>query len=147
MDACKCLLSSACCTPFSSEGGSGHREFAHQSERCLFRGQVSVSLQRTGSVGNDSRQDCSLSQKLSQREALESLGGIPGSRAHLWGHSMVFMPGPGWLLSPRQPQVNLPPSEAHRWRQRSSQLVSKLLEGSNQPCVAHNPLSEASVSK
>ena len=109
LDACKCLLSSACCTPFSSEGGTGHREFAHQSERCLFRGQVSVSLQRTGSVGNDSRPDCSLSQKLSQRQALESLGGLPGSKAHLWGHSAAFTPGPRWLPSPRQPQVNLPP--------------------------------------
>lgn len=147
MDACKCLLSSACCTRFSAEGASGHREFAHQSERCLFRGQVSVSLQRTRSVGNVSRPDCSLSQKLSQRQALESLGGLPGSRAHLWGHSTVFMPRPGWLLSPRQAQVNLPPSEAHRWRLRSSQLVSKLLEGSNQPCVAHSLRSEASMSK
>lgn len=58
-----------------------------------------------------------------------------GTEAHLWGHRVVFMPHPGRFPSPPPPQVNPPHWEAHRWRLLSSQLVSKLLEGSERPAL------------
>lgn len=133
------VLNSTCHTSSSSEGGPGQRGFVHQPEHGLCKGQVSASLQRTSSVGSESQPDGCLSPVLSQRQALKSLGAPPRSR-RLRGSPLRSRSGchaqPQWvrIATPTSGQPTPSLLEAHGPWLFSSQLVSELVESSDQLC-------------